>query len=125
MLERPDPPARDPMTYIETLFSVHRGGFAEIADNIIAHLDYRSLVQFKQSSKFVYEYLNQSNLEEHKLRAKLNRDWMTGQPRRWHQEDVQVRNGQLIFVIPNVFMTISQLFKRHFSNYLKATFPTV
>ena len=50
--------------YLRLFFDVNRGGFFDVAENILDYLDYKSFVQFKQSCKMVYEFIKTSNIEQ-------------------------------------------------------------
>ena len=50
--------------YLRLFFDVNRGGFFDVAENILNYLDYKSFVQFKQSCKMVYEFIKTSNIEQ-------------------------------------------------------------
>ena len=55
--------------YLRLFFDVNRGGFFDVAENILNYLDYKSFVQFKQSCKMVYEFIKTSNIEQVSLAA--------------------------------------------------------
>lgn len=66
------------MNFTYGYFDVNRGGFFDVAENILDYLDYKSFVQFKQSCKMVYEFIKTSNIEQLKLKKKLDLDWKHG-----------------------------------------------
>lgn len=61
--------------YLHILFNINRIGFNQITERIILNLNYFSLVQFKRSAKFVYNYLKNTQLESIVYHRKLKSDW--------------------------------------------------
>jgi hypothetical protein len=49
--------------YFKLFFDVNRGGFLDVAERILVHLDYASFVQFKRTCHTVYDFIKSSNLE--------------------------------------------------------------
>ena len=74
----------DSETYLLLIFDPDRGGFADVAENIVQYLDYHSLINFKRSSCKIYNFFKQlPNLEYEKLERKLDLDWRLGQPKNY------------------------------------------
>ena len=72
------------ISYIEMLFDPERGGFIDIAENIVQYLDYHSLINFKRSCQKIHSFFKQlSYLEYDKLGRKLDMDWRSGEPKNY------------------------------------------
>ena len=70
--------------YIELIFDPKRGGFVDIAENIVQHLDYLSLINFKRSCRRIHNFFKQlPYLEIVKLETKLDTDWRSGEPKNY------------------------------------------
>ena len=50
--------------YFSLFFDVNRGGFIDVAEKILAFLDYASFINFKQTCKLVYQFISSSNIEQ-------------------------------------------------------------
>ena len=55
--------------YVQLFFDVNRGGFSDVAENILSFLDYASFVNFKRTCKLVYQYIISSNIEQVSLKS--------------------------------------------------------
>ena len=74
----------DSMTYIQLIFDPDRGGFVDVAENIVQYLDYHSLINLKRSSTKIYNFFKQlPSIEDEKLEKKLDLDWRLGQPKNY------------------------------------------
>ena len=61
--------------YLEIIFNPNRGGFADVAENIVQYLNYHDLIHLKRSCSIMYNYFKQfSYLENTKLVNKLEWD---------------------------------------------------
>ena len=58
--------------YVQLFFDVNRGGFSDIAENILSCLDYASFVNFKRTCTLVYQYIISSNIEQVSLKSQIN-----------------------------------------------------
>jgi len=65
------------------VFDFNREGFRHIGENIAQNLDYHSLVNLKQSCKLVYFFLQNCSVENEVLRAKLQKDWLVGEAKKF------------------------------------------
>ena len=71
-------------TYIQLIFDPERGGFVDVAENIVQYLDYHSLINFKRSSSTIYNFFKELPfIENQKLEKKLDIDWRLGQPKNY------------------------------------------
>ena len=50
--------------HFSILFDVNRGGFFDVAEQILSYLDYASFIRFKQTCKMVYQFIKSSNIEQ-------------------------------------------------------------
>lgn len=76
--------ANDSITYIQLIFDPDRGGFVDVAENIVQYLDYHSLINLKRSSTKIYNFFKQlPSIEDEKLEKKLDLDWRLGQPKNY------------------------------------------
>ena len=57
--------------YVKLFFDVNRGGFSDVAENILSCLDYASFVNFKRTCKLVYQYIISSNIEQVSLKSQI------------------------------------------------------
>ena len=74
----------DSLPYIQLIFDPERGGFVDVAENILQYLDYHSLISFKRSNKKIYNFFKQLPCLEHdKLGKKLDEDWRLGNPKNY------------------------------------------
>ena len=74
----------DSITYIQLIFDPDRGGFVDVAENIVRYLDYHSLINLKRSCSKIYNFFKQlPSLEDEKLEKKLDLDWRLGQPKNY------------------------------------------
>lgn len=74
----------DSVIYIQLIFDPDRGGFVDVAENIVQYLDYHSLINLKRSSRQIYNFFKQlPSLEDEKLEKKLDLDWRLGQPKNY------------------------------------------
>ena len=70
--------------HIELIFHPERGGFIDVAENIVQYLDYHSFISFKRSSQKIYNFFKQlPYLEYQKLGKKLDDDWRSGEPKNY------------------------------------------
>ena len=71
-------------SYIQLIFDPERGGFVDVAENIVQYLDYHSLINFKRSNSTIYNFFKRLPcLENKKLEKKLDIDWRSGQPKNY------------------------------------------
>ena len=59
--------------YVKLFFDVNRGGFSDVAENILSCLDYASFVNFKRTCTLVYQYIISSNIEQVSLKSWINK----------------------------------------------------
>ena len=62
------------------VFDCDREGLRHIGETISLYLDYQALVSLKRTCRTLYQFYQNSTLEERVLKRKLARDWKVGTP---------------------------------------------
>ena len=62
------------------VFDYDREGLRHIGESISLYLDYQALVSLKRTCRTLYNFFQNSTIEERVFKRKLHRDWMVGAP---------------------------------------------